>query len=311
MIDYTTTALIASVKRKATLPNSQQLFKDADILAVATEEMQTDTVPLLMAVREDYLVAKYDQSIDTTVSTYALHRNAIGGKLRDLVLLDSNSREVSLPRLNPDELKKQSSPWLNLRGFYFEGNNIIIYPDTSALGAFTMRQKFFRRPNDLVPVTDAGQITAINRTTKKLTLANCPSTWAITDTFDIIKGTPGFDALGEGLAITAVDATTKILTFSATLPTTVAVNDWVALSSFSPIPQLPFEAHNLLYQRTVIKILEALGDNMGLQAAADVYKDMRGKFEVMVAPRADGSPKRFVRGSQLFRGGARSGVPWW
>lgn len=313
-IDFTTTALLNAVKFDAMIPASQLLYQDADILSILTRELLSDIVPLLMSVREEYLVSLYDQAIVATQSIYAISPRAFGTKLRDVVLVNAQGLELPLPRADMDVNKHQYTgifpPYVYRRSFYFRDDKVVIFPDASVLSPFTLRMKIFRRPNMLVATTAAGQITGFNATSKTVNIGNLPSSWTTSSQFDFINGNPPFNSRGDDAAIMAIDSTNKILTFSAALPTDLAIGDWVALSGQSPIAQIPFEVHNLLSQRGVIKILEGLKDAQGLQMAADVYKDMVDKFKLIVTPRADGSPKRIVRGSVLFGGGRRRSA-WW
>ncbi len=312
-IDFTTTALLASVKRRAMIPASQVLFQDSDLLNILTEELHADIVPLILSVREDHFLYNHDQAIDTSASKYAIHARAFGQKLKDVVLLNSDSKEVDLPRANPASIKKEQSlgsfPTAG-PSFHFEGDDVVIYPDASNLGNMSLRMKIFRRPNNLVAQSAAGKITAIDTALKQLTLANLPTTWVAGDDVDIIKGQPGFKSRGDDQDIASINTASKILTMTAAIPSGTVVGDWVSLAGESPIPQIPYEVHNILAQRGVIKVLEDLGDANGLQAAADVYKDMVEKCKVMVAPRADDSPKRLISSSPLF-GGGRGSRGWW
>lgn len=309
-VDYTSTANIASVKRRAMLPDSQQLYSPDEICAILTEELFADIVPLLMAVREEYMVQFYDQTLSTSQSSYEIPGRAIGTKLRDAVLLNSNGLEVSMQRMEADHLKHQwwtgdTAMFIKWVGFLFQDDKITIYPNTSNLSAYQLRMKYFRRPNKIVTTSNAGQITIINTGTKTVTLSNAPSTWTTSLLYDVIKGSPSFRSRGDDNTITAIDLSGKTMTFT-TLPTGIAVGDWVAVAGESPIAQIPWEIHQLLDQRAAFKILEALGDPNASTSGA-VYKDMVDKFRVMVTPRADGSPKRIVRNSHLFGGQGYNG----
>jgi len=313
-IDFTSSGMIDSIKTRALLPTSQNLYTNKIIVKVITEELHADIVPLIMDCREDYFVNNYDQAF-TSANTYKLPPRAVGMKLRDVCLLNSNGREVSLPRLEPDQLKHQAysgnfSLYANRRGFYFVDNKVLIFPDTAGLGDMQLRMKYFRRPNNVCITQDAGQVTLINNLTNEVTLNNTPTSWTTASLFDCIKGQPPFDAAAEEATITAIDLVGKILTFT-TIPTDLAVGDWVALAGFSPIAQIPYEVFNILEQRVVIKMLEEMKDSDGLKNAADVYKDMTDKFRTLVSPRADGSPKRIVRSSVLFGGRGARGSQWW
>ena len=311
-IDYSSTEMISNIKIRAMVPTSQNLFSDAVIVKMITAELFADIVPLIMACREDFFVQFYDQAISGT--TYAIPSRAIGQKLRDVCLLNSDSKEVSIPRLEPDLIKRRQSifngiPLMNERGFFFKDGLVTLSPDANSYGSYTLRMKYFRRPNNVCRASEAGKVTVIDSVNKIVTLASMPSTWTVDDTFDCIQGYPGFKSLGDDLTITAIDTTLFKLTF-ASLPTGLAVGDYFAHSGFSPIAQIPYEVFNILEQRVVIKMLEDINDKEGLKNAADVYKDMVSKFQTLITPRAEGSPKRIVSTSPLFGGGNnRNG--WW
>jgi hypothetical protein len=313
-IDFTSSGMIDSIKTRALIPTSQKLFSDAVIVKIITEELHSDIVPLIMDCREEYFVQYYDQAINVNQPTYDLPSRAIGQKLRDIVLLNSQGREVSLPRVEADQLKHQwfmgnYAIYMNRRGFYFQDGLVQIFPDATALGSYRLRMKIFRRPNNVIKVTDAGKIMIIDVPTLTITLNNFPLSWTTADLYDIIKGEPGFKSIADDVTITALDSTAKTMTLSA-LPTGLSVGDWVAPSGLSPIAQIPYEVFNILEQRVVIKLLEDMKDSEGLKNAADVYKDMVDKFRTLVSPRADGSPKRIVRSSVLF-GDRRYRGNWW
>lgn len=297
-IDFTSTALIKTVKDDALLPNSQITYSDQDIVDILTREMLSDIVPMLMAVREEYLVFPVDQAIDVNVSSYMIPTRAVGEKLRDLVLVDANNFEISVPRLEPDYVKGLYVPLTIFTGFIFQNDQIIFYPNATSLGPYTLRMKIFRRPNNIVLTSSSAQITAINTTTKEVTFSTVPSTWDVDTIFDVVQGIPPFRAWGEDQTITAITATSVIF---SSLPTGMAIGDWVSEAGFSPIAQLPYEVFPLLCQRGVVKILEGLGDANGVKVAADVYKDMVDKFKVMVTPRSDGAPKKLVSNGGIHR----------
>jgi hypothetical protein len=313
MIDFTSTANIESIKTRAVLPsNSEHLFTDSDICKIMTKELHDTIVPMILSVKEDYLLHDYDQDVVSSQNSYDIPQRALGNKVKDVVLLNSSGDEYGISRIDANLMKngRNSEPSIPSEGFRFQNDAVVLYPNAARFTGYDLRMKYFRRPNNIVLVTAAGQITAIDTGTKQVTLGNCPSTWTTATTFDFIKGQPGFKSRGDDKAISAINTTTKVLTFSAALPSDLVVGDWVAEAGFSPIAQIPYEVQGLLEQRTVIKLMEGMGDRQGLESAGDVYKDMKTNFYELVTPRADGSPKKFVRNNALF-GGGRSGPPWW
>lgn len=291
-IDYTTQGMIDSIKTKGILPESQNLYLPADIVSLTTDELISVIVPLLMSVKEEYLTASYDQAIGAGERSFFIHERALGLKLRDLVLVDTGGQEIPLDRYEPEDLKHglQANP--ATAGFYLDNDRVNLIPIASDFSSYTLRQKIFRRPNNLILTSQAGQVTAINTATKEVTISTVPSAFTTSLTYDMIKGTPSFRAHAEGQAITSIVG--FVLTFSATLPEDLAVGDWIAPTGFSPIAQIPYEAHKLLEQRVVIKILEGLKDKTGMDMAQEGYKAMVEKFTQLVTPRVDGAPQKLV-----------------
>lgn len=301
-IDYTTDGMIDSIKLRGVLPDSQNLFMPEDIVGLMTNELHSIIVPKIMSMREEYLVASYDQDIDAGETAFFIPFRSVGLKLRDVVLVDSGGQEIPLRRYEPEDLKNgyQTSGGM---GFYLDNDRVLLLPTDTDFSAYTFRAKIFRRPNNLVRASDAAQITAINTGTRVVTCATMPSHFTTSLTYDFIKGTPSFRAHAEAQAITTKSGFD--LTFSSTLPTDLAVGDWVAETGFSPIPQIPYELHRLLEQRTVMKILEGLKDKTGLELAKDAYKEMVAEIFPMVTPRADGAPQKLVsrRGIRAYNRG--------
>ena len=118
-----------------------------------------------------------------------------------------------------------------------------------------------------------------------------------TTKFDLIQQNPPFDSLGMDEDATIASL---VLTFTNTLPTDLAVGDWIAEATCSPIAQIPLEFQNLLCQGTAMKCLEALGDKANMQAAAGKYAQMEVKAIAQVTPRANKSPKYLVNRYSLI-----------
>lgn len=300
---YTVDNLVNSLKLRGLPPSSQQTFSTDGFIQVLSEEMMTNIVPILDSVSEEYFVTNYDIPFVETVNTYAIPPRAVGGKLRDVVFVDTNGNEINLPRLRPEDIKSrtvfiryQPAPW----GFYLKDNSVILFlgqtPNTQA-GFPTLRLKYIRRPNILTAAANAAQITGV--VGNVVTVTAVPSMWNPTNAFDIIKGEQAFTTRGDDLAITLIVGTS--ITFTA-LPSTVAIGDWVALSNYSPIPQIPVEAHLLLAQYGTAKVLEAMGDMSGMSAALGKAAEMKQQFLQIITPRVEGSVIKLV---------SRSGIGDW
>ena len=306
-IDYTTTGIIASIKRRAIFPTSQNLYLPQDIANILTEELHSYVVPLIMKEHEEYLVTNYDQAITAGKQNYFIPYQAMGLKVRDVVLVTSGGEEIGLARVEPEELKLIRSGAAYWRqGFYFDNDQVILVPTNQDYSSYTLRMKIFRRPNNLVLSSAAAQISVVTPGTKTITVSTTiPTTWTTAMTFDLIKGKPSFRCNGENLAVTTISGFDIVMT--AALPSDLAVGDWIALNGFSPIPQIPYEIHRILEQRAVVKILEGMKDKGGMENAmndldgANNPTSMVANFRALVSPRADGSVQRLVSKGGIAR----------
>lgn len=282
--DDTTTTLIAEIKQRAMVPSSQKTYENQDILRRATQEMDLYIMPLMKAVREEYFTWEADTTI-TASGEIDINERAMGGVLRD-VLYNSGSGFISIPYLDPEQRERQDDV---LVMWSLRWNKIVLYGNPSG----TLRQSFYIRPGRLIETSDAGQITAINTGTQTVTLGGLiPSTFIATARTDMIsnKQMHPFLALDQSIVSVAGNDVTY-----ASLPTGLAVGDWIALAGESPVVQLPRELFPLLCQKVATTIVQSLGDPKwkDLQAETDMLH--RNALN-LIQPRVQGEPKKIVTG---------------
>lgn len=294
-VDYTATGLVTALLRKALLPNIQETLGTQDYFALMNEELLTYIVPLLMKTREEYLVTQLapDLSYTTATDTYPLPYRAIGGKLR-LIQINMggqpNTTFVPLPRIEPERAYNYATQG-TVDGYDLMGNNIVLVPFPSVAGV--IRIKYFLRPGQVVDSSAAAQITGINTGTNTVTCGGgLPATYTSGILYDFIKGNPGFDTWAFDQTGTVSGNTIQF----SSLPTNLAVGDWVALAGQSPIPQCPYELFPLLSQATVCAALEALGEaGKPHLAQAEAKRDrLETKLLTLLQPRTEGSARTII-----------------
>lgn len=290
-MDFTTTALITSINNRAFVPSSQSTFAEADILQLATDELQGAVVPFLMKFRSEYFVNAVSIPIVSGQAAYQIPYRAIGGKVRNIDLVDSAGNLYDVPQIEKEDKKFYLMTQYNNGNyvFYFESNQIVLCPIPQAISGMSLRVSFYMRPSSLIDPTAAAQITAINTTSNAITVGTLPSSFSTGMLVDLINGNPMFDNRAYDIALSAING--NILTLSS-LPPTLAIGDWVAPQMQSPIPQVPVELHPILAQRTAIKLLEGLGDKEALGIAQAKLGEMEANAEHLVSPRSDGNPKK-------------------
>lgn len=317
---YSTTELLADVRRSGMFPaNANVGTADADLLAHGDKEMQARLLPLVLGVREEFYIATKDYAITGGQGSYRIPPRSIGGRLRDVFMVQSGGTPRNLARIEPERMlelrvTQPGVPW----AFYVEGNNIVLVPTPASTNGDTLRLKFFARPNRLVLASAARQISTITANTPsagitRITCAsNVPSSFTTSVTYDIVRATPNFEHVGTDMAASTVSAANVHIAASL-LPsdfTTVNyVNDWLCLAEESPIPQLPAELGQLLAQRVLCRVLDSIGDIEALAPAERQAIDMEHAGAKLIQPRVEGEPRR-VLGQILFRGRRFWGGRW-
>lgn len=284
-VTYTTSRLLADIKRLGHFPANQQTFQDADLLAMLDYELQTYIVPMMMKVREGFFTRIKEYPIDSAVAAYKFPERAIGSRLGDVQLVIGNYIE-QLRLINVGQLDSNVGSPVGARAFTVQGNNIVLIP-IPTYGI--LRVYYHTRPSKLVKPIDCAQIISIDRSLNQVTVGSTPSTFNLSALYDLVGQNPGFDTSGEDRAIT--NLTANVITFSSALPTDLQVGDYVCLSGQSPIAQIPVELMPLLTQACVVKVYEIQGYMDKLKAAKDKLAQMQTDLMALITPRVEEAPK--------------------
>lgn len=90
------------------------------------------------------------------------------------------------------------------------------------------------------------------------------------------------------------------------VPKEFKMDDYICEQYECIIPQVPSDLHNLLAERTCARILEALGDQAGLQTANAKIAELEQRQATVIDNRVEGAPRKvFARHSLLRYGKAR------
>jgi hypothetical protein len=286
---YTVARLLENLRRRGQIPeSSDRSFSTDDLVAMVSDETQSYMTQLLMSVREEFFVTDYDVTT-TAASSYRIPPRAVGSKLRQVLINDGSGFRV-VPRVEPKvQWEYQSAGTGAPAAYYLKGTSIELLPAPSA--GLTLRMQYFRRPNTVVYDDQCGRITAINTGTGAVTISASVSDFSSSETYDFVRGTPGFETLAMDQSA-VVSGGGLTLTF-ASLPSELAVGDFVCLAGQTPIPQLPVELHQLLSQRTVVKVLEAMGDPK-VTTAKTMCDEERARALTQLTPRSEGDSRYII-----------------
>lgn len=290
--NYLVDGLITSVRTKYIQPNSQNLYQDADVVLFLDECLRDAIVPFIIKIQESYWVTNFDQAI-TGAASYTIPQRSAAGILQDVVFVDNSGNEIELTKLDPAQIKGTFPFGFQLPlytfGYYMQDDQIFLYPQQAQLATqYTLRQKFFRRPNNLTLSSNCGLITAINGNI--VTVNAVDSTWTTATTFDVIQNFPQFKSVSDGLACTLISN----LNITLANVTNLAVGMYLCPSGMSCIPQIPYEAFSLLIQCAIERMAESLGDSAGATTAQKRGEIIANDLLRIISPRVQKATKKII-----------------
>lgn len=315
---WTAADLVTSVKLRAMLPTSSSApgTADADVLAHANDELQSRLVPLLLSVNEELLVATTDVTLVAGQAVYRVPDRAAAARLRDVHLVVGGNL-VRLAHIEPERMglwtsAAQGQP----QAFVMESGGLRLIP-TPASGS-TLRVRYYVRPGQLTTTaSDYAQVLTVSA--NSATEFTCTLGTGLAPTgvagplFDVVSGRPPFETLALDGTCTSILPTTMsfpggYVGLQARLSTVGWTGaDYLTLRGMSPVPQVPSEAHPLLIQRTVCRMLSQLGRLDEADRAEREADRLERVMLSLLSPRADGSPRKMLglhqQRQQLWRWG--------
>lgn len=305
MASYLTSAdLIASVKRRASIPESQNTFTDADFLALANEELAIGLVPSILQYHEEYFVASETVTLLPSVANYPIPSRAIGNRLRQLSYLDTQGNEFEMTRIQPENLYdlQRATSVNGIYRFYVKGTDIVLVPGPTIMVSGQIKFTFFLRPNQLVLSNRAAIIKAIDRTTGNVLVDQIPSNFNLGIEFDLVRTSSPHNILDYDQTAVTISTSTKTIQFDPTiLPSGLSVGDAIMQAEETIIPNVPTDLHVVLAHRVATRCLESLGDQVGLQMANAKLSEMETKTGNLIDDRVEGSPQKIVNRNGLLR----------
>ena len=290
-MDFTSTGLIAQLKRRALVPTSQNLFTNSDIIAILNEELQNRIVPYVLAVREDYFLTYKEYVQDGSTTEIDIPYDAIGNKINQINLYTATTDDsffASVPRLTVSQINDYFG------GYYIEGNKIKIFPQPISSG--NLRIYYYRRPSEIVETTRTPIISTVNTNTSIICNINIPTNITTGAAIDIVKSSQPWDTVKKTTAGTVSSATILLSDTSD-----IEVGYYVCNRDESPFAQIPQDTIPLLIQAVYLRMMEYMGDTNGLNAALLTYAQMESDNRNLISPRVDAQPKKISSKNRLQR----------
>jgi hypothetical protein len=291
---YTADTLVTKLRAAGKLPPHDQTGTAANLLGKLNDEQRLYLATLLQKTRENFRQAPYDVTTTAGLKRYPIPARAIAAGIVQVAFIDTDGTRRPLNFFSDWRVQESANPTAG--DCYFEGNELVLYQDP---GSATMRVTYNRRLSELVLEASTRAITAINTSTKTVTIAAAPSTFTGRTTMDLVKGTPHFDTFGIDLACTAIGSGGTSVIFSATLPTSLAVGDYVCLPGETPVCNAPWELHDVLVHKAAYVWLAERGDPRAKNVAVllwgeDGQSGMEADALALLSPRVTTNSKPII-----------------
>ena len=284
-MDFTSSGLIAQVKRRAAIPISQNLYTSDDIISILNEELQNRIVPWITSLREDYFLEEVEYDTGESITEFEIPRSSIGGKIKSVSVW--NNDKMSYPLIKTDE----NTLFDSRNGYRIENNKVKLYITKIVSGKIKI--SYYKRPNEIIDYTKAGLITSVSSGT--ITVATMPAEITSGSDVDVSCGETPFEVKFSG------EATNGVNTYSISDTSGISVGDYVSLKGKSIFAQIPQEVIPLLCQAATLRMMEYSGDYNAFQAALATYQQMESDSRNLLVPKVEFPTKKILGRLRLSR----------
>lgn len=305
-----TTDLVTNVRRRAQFPNDGgQTFSDADILAMATDELQNVVAPRIYEMRGWHYAVLTQYTLSGS-RYYRLPDRAGGGTIISVEIVDTpTNRFVNL--IHPLQVRSTGE------NYYIYANNIVLSAAAPSTG--TMIVRYLMAPptlNQLVgTISSVATLDTMNfvATPTLAVFANLATTG--TGFIDFVKTTSPYETLMVGVPV-LVNSSTQLVSsafqFTDGAGSLAAAAPYMTIQGYSlaqlysdlgsgkatavdvgqsSYVQLNDEFHDYLAQRTAMRMMEAIGHSEDLKLMGQKLIDLEKSLDRAIAPRARGDFK--------------------
>ena len=178
----------------------------------------------------------------------------------------------------------------------------------------TLRVQYFQRPSELVALSAVGVVSSVSDGSPAYSVvlsADAPATFTVGAEVEFVSAQPGYGVLGDaGVIATAAGAN---LTVTGTLPTAPYVpqaGDYLCLKDQAPVCTfIPLEFQECLLQWVAIKMLEAKGDQQGMDRLGKVLQASEAALRHQL-PKRNMGQRRYLSAWAGLRGVPVRGLLW-
>lgn len=299
---WTTTQLLAHIRRVASLPTSSTMagYTDADLLVHADAALQGRVAALVANARDEHAIHTVDVAVASGQVAVRLPPRVASGRLRDVTMATPDGTGfVSVPRLEPEDAAQYSlavptSP--QSVAIVVQAGFLRIVPAPTS--SMTLRISYVRTPPTLAAVSTCTLVTALTAGTPNITATHAGT--LSSGNYDFVLVSNG-DSLGDSVATVtpAVGSTTFLAAsmgpmfanLTAECARYVAEGLYLSPAGTTCIVPLPDTVSPLLAYRAAVSMMAAIGDDDGAQKTERIADRMEQQLVPLLAERIEGEPQ--------------------
>lgn len=308
--------LIQSIINRTLLPVSAKTFDNDQILEMASEELSTRMVPMLLSTRENFFLKYVRQSVVAGKARYTIPSRAIGVALKDFWFIDQNGYRMNfIPQTDTRRLGDFTFQQGNPIQFMLEGDEVLMLP-TPNRSVGSLEMWYFRRPSALIVTTSCAKVTGF---TVGLSTVVFDVDTDLTESLpagslvDLQSAVSPYLTWADDVEIVAITASTIEVAKTNLIDEAgnfeVQIGDYICPAGFSCIPTIPLELHSVLAQSTACAILQSLSHIDKLQIASARLDQMIEATSKLIANRVE-AQLQVIRQQNGISSAAEGGVFW-
>jgi hypothetical protein len=279
--------LIAAVRIATRISDQHPDYTATRIRTELTDALRTAFVRPIKSAGAGYAQQLEEQAITSDVEVYRIPKRAVVAGLVTVEAKDPGGFVRTMVEVSQREQAERIGNPGEPAGFIDQGDYLRLCP-ASNIGGWMLRQWYKLRPSRLVEKQTAGLITAINLTTREITVNSLPldrdTVAAITDTTLIDVVAP--DGSHEAHLVSAALVSVVPLVVAGTVDLSrIRAGDYVRAEDQSDWPMLPPEFHRTLADAAAVVVLSDMGIPDKAEALAGKVKSDIERMKELMEPR--------------------------